>query len=86
MGATVTSDSTLQPAAGAQRIGNGKDSHAEDIPGRLAAGPGRQAVLSVAVEEVFLEGENATVLHHEAGSDQASELLETSGIWKVQGG
>jgi hypothetical protein len=38
----------------------------------------------MAVEEIFLEGENATILHHEPGSDHASQLLETSGIWRIQ--
>lgn len=45
--------------------------------------PGDDAA-TVAVEEIFLEGEGAVVLHHAAGSDQASDLLESSGVWKIQ--
>jgi hypothetical protein len=56
----------------------------QDRPGHLVTGDGRNAFVSMAVEEIFLEGENATVLHHEPGSAHASELLETSGIWRIQ--
>lgn len=51
-------------------------------------GPGDDAEATtgqgaVAVEEVFLEGESVVVLHHRAGSDHASRLLEDSGIHEL---
>jgi hypothetical protein len=53
-----------------------------------STGPGDEAESAsgpeqVAVEEIFLEGENAAVLFHRAGSDQASRLLEDSGIHEL---
>ena len=51
-------------------------------------GPGEgkdiaERAADMAVEEVFLEGDNAVVIHHSAGSDQATRLLEDSGIHKL---
>jgi hypothetical protein len=56
----------------------------QDCLGHLVVGAGSNAALSLAVEEIFLEGENATVLRHEPGSDHAKELISTSGIWRIQ--
>ena len=63
-------------APGTVSAAKGDSQHGQGGSGRLAARNGRHAVLSMTVEEIFLEGDSATVLQHEAGSAQTMGLLK----------
>jgi hypothetical protein len=45
---------------------------------RLPADAGSHVSFLASVEEIFLEGDSAVVLHHEAGSARAIDLLESA--------
>lgn len=54
--------------------------HDQDDSRRLAIGSDCHIAVSAAVEEIFLEGDSAVMLRHEAGSARTISLLESANV------